>query len=768
MAENLIVNGKTYKGAKAVAITNSDGEQKLYYTDAVRSINGATPDENGNITVKLGVDASELSEAVETALTEAKESGEFDGPAGPQGPQGIQGIQGPKGETGEKGADGAPGKDGATGATGPQGPKGDTGATGPAGPQGPQGEKGADGAQGPKGDKGDKGDTGEKGSDGAQGIQGPKGDKGDKGDTGATGPEGPKGADGAAGATGPKGEHGSGGKPVTDYGAKGDGTTDDTAAFKNALAENRIVFVPGGTYKLSSGITIGDNCCLELAQDAVLNFTNTTGNCITLGMLSNLKGNHATINVPYEFEGNVLYAYSNTHTDAQQRAVPPFTKWDPQWKSGRYVTDVNICKADSRGFHYAVEPEDCKGAAVYLSADNTQGLLTFMWGIRYSGLRIAGAFAYGIRCKNIDDGWMHELRIDAFIDACEIGVQLEDCNQAYIAAVVQPRRAYSMGEVYAPYAKHGIKLVNSKNVDLSGSRVWDWANEDKPSTVENEKTTLWADGNEYQSYAMYGDCRGAIINDFAYYQQGDTRKRIYTDYLENFEHLTILQEPIDTWFKVRNGDPYYNDGLINRKLVSEESLAAHFATDLVKNFTDVLPTATDTDGTVYGKGGYKNGYLLSDGNATESVYYTVTGFIPIKAGQTFYVNDMTFATYDGLCRISVYDADFNNIRTLGASGFLSGNDYHFGYQATANGFSATINNVVNNKNVAYVRFSVYKRNVGGYPMVAIDEPIEYTVEGFLADEVKVKGNNVILSSTSGKSFKLLVSESGALSTELIE
>lgn len=100
MTENLIVNGKTYKGAKAVAITNSDGEQKLYYTDAVRSINGATPDENGNVTVKLGVDAAELSEAVETALTEAKESGEFDGPAGPPGEPGKDGKDGATGPTG--------------------------------------------------------------------------------------------------------------------------------------------------------------------------------------------------------------------------------------------------------------------------------------------------------------------------------------------------------------------------------------------------------------------------------------------------------------------------------------------------------------------------------------------------------------------------------------------------------------------------------------------------------------------------------------------
>ena len=48
-------------------------------------------------------------------------------------------------------------------------------------------------------------------------------------------------------------------KSVIDVGARGDGTTDDTAAFQTALAENRVVFVPGGTYKLSNTLTIGAN-----------------------------------------------------------------------------------------------------------------------------------------------------------------------------------------------------------------------------------------------------------------------------------------------------------------------------------------------------------------------------------------------------------------------------------------------------------------------------------------------------------------------------
>lgn len=552
------------------------------------------------------------------------------------------------------------------------------------------------------------------------------------------------------GEKGDKGDHGSGGKPVTTYGAKGDGKTDDTAAFKSALAENRIVFVPGGTYKLTSGITIGDNCCLELAQDAVLNFTNTTGNCITLGMLSNLKGNHATIKVPYEFSGNVLYAYSNTHTNDDINAVPPFTKWDPQWKSGRYVTDVNICKADSRGFHYAVEPEDCKGTAVYISADNTTGYLTFMWGVHYSGLRIAGAFAHGIYCKNIDNGWLHEMRIDAFIDACEIGVQLENCSQVYVSAAIQPRRAYSIDEVYAPYAKHGIKLVNSKNVDLSGSRVWDWENEDKASTTANEKMTLWSPDNEYQSYAMYGDCTGAILNDFVYHTKGDTRKRIYTDNDHNLETVTIIQEPIDRWFKVIGGEAYFNSGIQNVKLLREDALDQFIHIDAVKSYTDVLQHATEADDTTIFNGiGYQIGKrfvsLGSGTDLTDSVYYMTTGFIKIQRGQTLYGKDLTLDdTAKGYAGIVYYNANHERFGSLTAATALKNDGYWTAnYQSTGTSFSIQFPAGETLKNLAYVRLVFPMTCVGKDPTMAIDEEMFATYEGFLSDNIKVKGENVI-------------------------
>lgn len=54
MAENLVVNGQTYNGVKAIVLTTNEGEQIIYFANPVLSVNGATPDENGNVEILGG------------------------------------------------------------------------------------------------------------------------------------------------------------------------------------------------------------------------------------------------------------------------------------------------------------------------------------------------------------------------------------------------------------------------------------------------------------------------------------------------------------------------------------------------------------------------------------------------------------------------------------------------------------------------------------------------------------------------------------------
>ena len=610
---------------------------------------------------------------------------------------------------------------------------------------------------------GANGDPGAPGEAGPAGAKGDKGDPGQKGDTGATGPQGP------TGATGAKGDKGDPGPSyihsVTEYGAKGDGHTDDTAAFQSALAAERVVYVPGGTYKLSGCLTIHENCMLELAQDAVLNFTQTSGNAITLLRLANLKGNHATIFVPYTFSGNVINCDTGDDeaalgdgdkNEANATAVPPFTRWCPQWKMSRYMTDINICKRDSRGFHYSVDG-DCYGTAVYLHC-NAEDFASYMWGVSMSGIRIAGGFNHGIHIQNLGDhveSWNHDMRIEAVIDACKIGVLAENCRYARLAVTIQPRRALkSDNTTYVPYAEHGIKLVDSRGMDLSSSRVWDW----------NEKNTKWTSGGVYQHIALYGECRGLILDDFLYNEVStDIRNLIYTDTASNLEQMTILQEPFTRWFKPVDGEPYFYDGFDNKKLVTEEEMDAHFITDVVPAFTNVLATAVDTDGTIYNGIGYKKGVYINPylpPTINNNAYCVLTGFIPCKQGSTIYAEGLTFDHADGYCRMVFYDADRNPI---GAGGYTvspnasvitsnSGqgeSQFVKNYVKTDNGFRVTIGDALTVAKTGFVRFCFSIYDVSDNPIIAVDEEIKYTTEGFLADGIKVKAENVVGGGTGG-------------------
>ena len=53
------------------------------------------------------------------------------------------------------------------------------------------------------------------------------------------------------------------GNDVRFFGAVGDGVTDDTTAFVNAIAANACIFVPAGTWRLTSGINVPTGKCIK-------------------------------------------------------------------------------------------------------------------------------------------------------------------------------------------------------------------------------------------------------------------------------------------------------------------------------------------------------------------------------------------------------------------------------------------------------------------------------------------------------------------------
>ena len=522
------------------------------------------------------------------------------------------------------------------------------------------------------------------------------------------------------------------------YGAKGDGTTDDTAAFQNALSKNRVVNVPGGTYLLSGTLVIRANCCLELSQDTILLFTQTSGNCIVMQGSATLRGNHAIISVPYAFTGAAVAMDTNLETDT---IIPPYLKaGSHMFKRQRFVYDINIIKPDAAGFCRS-DDGTCTGTAVYMSADSTTAHM-WMWAINISGLRIAGGFNYGIHAINYDspagssghyedDAWNHDMRIEAVIEACEIGVALENCNGAHLAVTIQPSKAQNTG---AKYAKHGVYLNDSKFVDMIGSRVWDW----------NDKTTLWTMGGEYQHLALIGNCRGLLLDDFLVHETSTPiQELIYTDRPANFDTMSILQEPGSKYFKAVEGEPYFDTGT-PRRLAMKDDIDEYFVTDRVPGFTDALATAIDTDGSIYNGIGYnKHGGALSSSGTkvpdTEA-YYGHTGFVACKSGDTIYVNDIDLSNTDGYTKAFAYDADFNLLGQNGTSTIINGTTPGV-FTGTTTGDGYTLTPVKGA--TAYMRLSFKSTIMGADPIISVNKEIKFEQAGFLADSIKVKAENVV-------------------------
>lgn len=324
------------------------------------------------------------------------------------------------------------------------------------------------------------------------------------------------------------------------FGAAADGETDDTNAFKLALSsveKGGTVFVPDGDYLLTDTIEIPEWKMMVLSGAVSLHFTDEEKPCIKVNRYGKLNGNGSIIFVPYNYSGHALECFTdNDPVNQDELDGSPFMGATPLWRLMRTVDKIGIIKVKSSTSRQALlsDVSNIGGDGVYIGAKNVVGTSVSansnsQWMTNVNAY-VAGGFKNGFHVEVVDTdtAWMSDVFLSGMAESCETGVLIENVTGGvFCDVIIQPHPTAESNGVRVPYAKNGIKVVDSVNVDLSRSKVWDW----------NETNTLrtgYPPEVPYQAYALIGNCTGVIINDFGMHNSLNTNyTRIYTDNIHN-------------------------------------------------------------------------------------------------------------------------------------------------------------------------------------------------------------------------------------------
>jgi hypothetical protein len=123
-----------------------------------------------------------------------------------------------------------------------------------------------------------------------------------------------------------------------------------------------------------------------------------------------------------------------------------------------------------------------------------------------------------------------------------------------------------------------------------------------------------------------------------------------------------------------------------------------------------IPLSIDTDGSIYNDVGYMtNMRINSSGNAVSYDGVSVTGFIPVKNGDTVYLKGV-MVEGSGMSKCHIYDANKASSSSVGSSS---------GYTDNGDG---TYQFTLNNANAAFIRCSS-KHIMDGSEIITINQPI---------------------------------------------
>ena len=147
--------------------------------------------------------------------------------------------------------------------------------------------------------------------------------------------------------------------------------------------------------------------------------------------------------------------------------------------------------------------------------------------------------------------------------------------------------------------------------------------------------------------------------------------------------------------------------MTRNELITGNETAGNDTIELVNQ----IPLSTDASGNLFNGGqGWKTGYRLSSssGNESASSGTEVTGFMPIRYGQTIQIENVSAVT-GGTCCLCLYGSDFAFIKgtylTQFMTGTTSGSPTMDGTSISRELNSNTVADITEDSGIAYFRFS---------------------------------------------------------------
>lgn len=136
-------------------------------------------------------------------------------------------------------------------------------------------------------------------------------------------------------------------------------------------------------------------------------------------------------------------------------------------------------------------------------------------------------------------------------------------------------------------------------------------------------------------------------------------------------------------------------------------------------YQNLLPLSIDTDGSIFNGVGYKNNSRLNSSAAVVTLAgYTVSGYIPAKAGDTVRIKGVAFeSAYNSGCYFWTFDSGFTGLKNERPADTATAD-----ISVTQEDNGVVAFKLVNyNTDVRYIRFSAY--GDGANAIVTINEEI---------------------------------------------